>query len=152
MIQPLLDYGSPIWSAAAPTTLQTLTDTHKRYLKFILNIPAFQHGHQYEDLVRTADLQTVSNRALYLSLSIAYNQTVLGPYDQATNIPTKTPHRCLRNQDIYVIPSVRLTRSQRGFTTRIPKFLNLHKINIAEDFIIKRTFLWHIKDILHLHP
>src|SRR5215469_4220277 len=126
---PIFDYCLPIWSSAADTHLETIISAHKRLLKLILGVPAFQHGYSYEELAEMASMPTLTQRSRYLSMGLAYNQISSVPYDKCTEISLLNRTRTLRRNRLYNIPFKRLVNSQRTFSVCVPTLLNSANIN-----------------------
>ena len=63
-VQSTIDYCLPVWGKAAPTTLDPVVRTHKKFLKLLLNIHPYEHGHVYENLANEASIFPLNNRCL----------------------------------------------------------------------------------------
>ena len=143
--QSLIDYALPIWGTASDTAIKPIIATHKRLLKFVLGIHAFDHNFTYAELAKRASIPTIPSRYLYLSSSIFYNIVNTNPINDILTFSIAVPVRRNRSTHFFHIPYKRLTISHKFFTITINKFFN----SLPNDFDFftqnKSSFMCNIK-------
>ena len=148
LVQSQIDYGLPIWGIAAPTHLHAIEATHRKFLRFILNIPHDDHTQSYEELTQAAKTFTLQSRYEYLTLNLAH--TLVNHLPSLTNLSLTRANsqRSTRSHTRYYILFFRLDSTRRSFLYITPHILNLLVEDLDLVSIPKHIFKKLLKEFL----
>ena len=146
--QSLFDYGLPVWGTASDTAVKPLIATHKKFMKFISNIPTFNHQYSYEELSQMSKIPTLNNRYLYLCSSLAFNHLRVGNFDHILDLKLAVPLKRTRNTLLFNVPFMNLDISKRFFWVKMPHLFNTLPLSIDPFYLNKGNFLSSLKTFL----
>ena len=129
------------------SNLKPLQAVHKKFLKLLLGIPAYNHDRTYEDIVLLANSLSIDHTYILNASSLLFvnqNENLL------INIPKIEPSHSTRTTRLnprFHVPSPQLSTTQRFIHTRLPKLLNAHP-EIQIHNTTKNMFITQLKNAL----